>query len=174
MLQLLLGEILSRTASSRPSPFLACLSIFSLIQAVRVALPGLLSPLALTGKVDTSQRSFIFGLMVLMAVVFVFVISAPWMDLDLALGTEALKETGVFWSGVGQAFQKFHDFVRGRGDMPLAFFSDTEQPRSSSEPTTGAAAQRFDDGEQPAEAHVMDVRSPYYGTDIFCWIKMLF
>jgi hypothetical protein len=127
-----------------------------------MALPSVLTPFSVTGKVETSQRSFIFGLMVVFAIVFVLVLPLPWVDLDLGRGAEALRETGVFWASVRQAYLEFYAFVRGKGGALPAFLRDADESVQSSEPETGTAnnsAEAGDEVEQPFEQPVMNVCS---------------
>ena len=114
-LQLLFGEALSRLFRRDASPFLACLSIFCLLQcALRALLPTVVAPLAMTGRVQRTQTWAVLAVMLALVVAFTLALPTRWLDVDVQLGARALEATGAFWSKAAGAAAHVVSLVRAR------------------------------------------------------------
>ena len=117
LLQLLFGETLSRLLARGPSPFLACLSVFCAAQTLRCLLPTVLAPFSVQVQLDRNQRTFVLCLMALLGVVFALLLTTHGLDVDVALGARALRQTEAFWAGVGSTLLEIKGFVTS-GRLP--------------------------------------------------------
>lgn len=140
LLQLAFGEFLSRVFQREPSPFLACLVAFCLVHvSLRALLPTVMSPMAVTGRLERTQTYTVLALMFISAAAYAIVLPTSWIDVDVPLGARALKETGAFWRGVGGTFARMAEMVHTGSVRDVRDTAPVRQPDTAAGVVTGAA-----------------------------------